>query len=88
MGVTRGRGRLGEGELLFVRPTDLAPRLAPTDVATVRAAFEMGYYESPRRCRMEDIARLLGITKSAVYHRMSKVERTAVEALLRDGMQP
>ena len=56
--------------------------MTPRDLETARVAVAMGYYQSPRRCTMEDIARTLGITKSAVYHRMSKVEREALLALL------
>lgn len=54
------------------------PDLTPEDLETIRLAASMGYYESPRRCRMEDIADRLGISKSAVYHRMNKAEREAI----------
>lgn len=58
------------------------PRLTPEDLETLRLAASMGYYESPRECRMEDIADELGISKSAVYHRMNKVEREAISWFL------
>lgn len=48
---------------------------------TLGTAIRMGYYRSPRNCTMQDIADVLGITKSAVYHRMNKVERVAVGRL-------
>lgn len=54
------------------------PDLTREDLETIRLAAEMGYYESPRRCRMEDIAKRLDISKSAVYHRMNKAEREAI----------
>jgi predicted DNA binding protein len=58
------------------------PVLTPREMRTAKLAYAMGYYESPRKCTMQDIAQELGITKSAVYHRMSKVEREALGALL------
>lgn len=61
--------------------------LTPREVETVRLALQLGYYESPRRCRMEDIAIRLGISKSAVYHRMSGIERKAMEQLV-DAIGP
>ena len=57
-------------------------RLKPTELEAARAAFALGYYENPRRCTMEDIARALGITKSAVYHRIHGLEQKAVRRLV------
>lgn len=61
----------------------------PMEIETGRVALAMGYYERPRRCTMEDIAATLGITKSAVFHRMHGLERKAVERLLKEaGVSP
>lgn len=67
----------GEGDESEDRPS-----LTQQDVETIRLAASMGYYESPRQCRMEDIAEQLGISKSAVYHRMNKAEREAISWFL------
>lgn len=73
----------GEGDESEDRPS-----LTQRDIETLHLAASMGYYESPRRCRMEDIANELGISKSAVYHRMNKVEREAITWFLeRLGVQ-
>ena len=72
-----------EGPGRTVAPGEgILDRLEERDLETVTLAVRMGYYESPRQCTMEDIAEALGITKSAVYHRMSKVERRVLEDLL------
>lgn len=60
------------------------PDLTRRDLETIRLAAEMGYYESPRRCRMEDTAERLDVSKSAVYHRMSKAEREAITWFLEE----
>lgn len=62
--------------------------LRPIERETLSVALALGYYESPRRCTMDDIGTLLGISKSAVYHRLSALERRALLALAeRDGQQ-
>lgn len=77
-------------ELLDVTASPITPDAqtsggsAGTLLETLKTAVRMGYYESPRGCTMEDIATTLGITKSAVYHRMNKVERVAVTRLYED----
>jgi hypothetical protein len=79
----------GDG-LLQVRPLHAegngsqpqAGFLDPLEAETLRKAIGLGYYEQPRRATMDDIARALGITKSAVCRRLNRLERAAVERLL------
>lgn len=59
--------------------------LRPIEIETARVAVAMGYYESPRRCTMEEIAAALGITKSAVFHRIYGIETKAVQRLVRQA---
>lgn len=56
-------------------------QLKATELEAARAALAMGYYDAPRRCTMEHIARALGITKSAVFHRIRGLEEKAVKRL-------
>lgn len=64
-------------------PEEGSLELKPIELETARVALSLGYYESPRRCTMDDIALALGITKSAVFHRMHGLEAKAVRRLLR-----
>lgn len=47
----------------------------------IRAAFEEGYYETPRRADLGDLAERLGVSRSAVSQRLTGAESTLVEAL-------
>lgn len=48
---------------------------------TIETAIRMGYYEVPRGCTMDDMADVLGLSKSAVCHRINELERVAVDRL-------
>lgn len=62
--------------------------LRPIEVETLRESFRLGYYDKPRRCTMEDIGRSLGITKSAVCHRLQLLEQKAMRRILSDPGLP
>ena len=47
----------------------------------VELAIESGYYETPRRADLEDLADRLGVSKSAVSQRLNAVETTLVSGL-------
>lgn len=52
----------------------------------VRTAVESGYYETPRRTDLGDLADELGVSRSAVSQRLTAVESKLVEELFRaDG---
>lgn len=59
-----------------------ARRLDPGELETLRTAIRLGHYEKPRRCKLDDIARALGITRSAVWHRLHAIEQKAIRDLL------
>lgn len=54
------------------------------DVETLDVAFRAGYYSKPRGCTMDDLGVRLGVSKSAVYHRLNRAVRSAVAAYLAD----
>lgn len=66
---------------VFGIPQSLTASLPRGESDTLETAIRLGYYETPRRCTMDDIGRELGITKSAVYHRLSAIENNALHAL-------
>ncbi len=74
------------GAAVTVRPFDLprvglAEDLKPIERQTLDVALALGYYETPRRCTLDEIGRELGITKSAVHHRLSGVENRALRSI-------
>lgn len=48
----------------------------------VRTAVREGYYETPRRCDLEELAEHLGVSKSAVSQRLNAVETKLVSELV------
>lgn len=51
----------------------------------IQVAIEEGYYESPRRADLGDLAERLGVSRSAVSQRLSAAEKTLVHALYERG---
>ncbi|WP_254767902.1 helix-turn-helix domain-containing protein [Salinilacihabitans rarus] len=49
----------------------------------IRAAYDAGYFERPRRADLDDLAEELGVSPSAVSQRISAVESRLVLELLR-----
>lgn len=56
---------------------------APSDTSfeVARVAFEMGYYASPRRCTVRDIANKVGLSHTAVNVHILRVHNALVERL-------
>lgn len=76
----RSVGRFGF-EVLYVGPPRPAPesaRLSEAERETLRAARELGYFGVPRRAGLRDIARRLGVSASAVSHRLRRAEEKLV----------
>lgn len=70
-------------KVIEIQPESVS--LRPIEEETLEVALALGYYDKPRNATMEDIAQVLGISKSAVYHRLSDLEGKAVERLWRGG---
>ncbi|HVL86637.1 MAG TPA: helix-turn-helix domain-containing protein [Candidatus Thermoplasmatota archaeon] len=60
----------------------LVPMLDPDQEELVRLALSMGYYESPRRCNLEDIARRVGLSVSPVHKKLKDIEHTLINGYL------
>ncbi|MGQ0534763.1 MAG: helix-turn-helix domain-containing protein [Methanobacteriota archaeon] len=67
-------------------PVELAYRLRRVlslqQEELVRLAVLMGYYETPKRCNLEDIARRLGLSVSPVHKKLKEVEHLLIHAYL------
>lgn len=44
----------------------------------LQLVLDMGYYEQPRRCRIQDVADRLGLHKGSVHERLVRLENRAV----------
>ena len=64
------------------RPSD-DPSLTGPQCATVRAAFEEGYYEVPRETTLEGLADELGVSHQALSERLRRGHRSLVRQALR-----
>lgn len=78
---------LGDGlEVVAVRSLDDPagdPKL-DVDLETARVALNMGYYDRPRGCTMEELGEVLGVTKTTVCYRLNRTEEAAVRRMLAD----
>lgn len=50
----------------------------------VRTAIERGYYDSPRRCTLTELAEILGIAKSTCSETLQRVEGTIIKQFVSD----
>jgi predicted DNA binding protein len=57
----------------------IAPLLTPKQIDAVRLAYTQGYYEIPRKCEVQDIAKKLGIKRVAMQERLRRAERTIMK---------
>lgn len=65
--------------LAAVRYIDLLRRvLTPEQERLLQLATTMGYYESPKRATLEDIARKVGLSVSPVHKRLKTIEEVLV----------
>lgn len=52
---------------------------------TVLAAIERGYYDTPRRCSLTELAAELGVAKSTVSETLHRAEETVVKSFFPDS---
>lgn len=52
--------------------------LAPMEEALLTLAVRMGYYEQPKRNRIQDIARVADLPTSTAHYRLKRAEKTAL----------
>lgn len=59
-----------------------APLIDPEQEELLRLAIVMGYYDTPRRCNLEDIAARVGLSVSPVHKKLKEVEHVLIHAHL------
>lgn len=57
--------------------------LTPRQEQVLITAYMMGYYETPKKAKLEDVAMALGLSTSTVAELLSKAESKIVEAFVR-----
>ncbi len=60
--------------------------LTPKQEQALMLAFALGYYDTPKGARLEDIAREMGLSVSTIAELISKAEAKVVEAFVRHEM--
>lgn len=58
--------------------------LTPSQVLALETAYELGYFDVPRKTTAVDVADDLGISKSAFLQRLQRAERAIMEQILND----
>jgi O-6-methylguanine DNA methyltransferase len=56
--------------------------LTQRQAAAIATAFEMGYYESPKRATTGDVAKRLGVARSTFEGHLSRAEKALIGAML------
>lgn len=67
----------------YIRDDDHSTRLTRTQCELLRAALEEGYYDTPRRCSLTDLADEVGLAKSTVSETLHRAEGVVVRSFLR-----
>lgn len=69
-------------EIAYIRSTGSSPSsegLTERQAAALAAAVDMGYFDSPRRASVEDVAGRLGISASTAVEHLRKAEKKVLE---------
>lgn len=79
-------------KLLHIGSYDPGRGLAPQDGAltprqeeVVRMAIALGYYDEPRGCRLDDLAKAFGVSKAAVHKRLLTAESKIIKGYHRQA---
>ncbi len=70
-------------DIAYIRNSDTAGSsegLTDRQTAALAAAVEMGYFDSPRRASIEDVAARLGISPSTAVEHLRKAEKKVLES--------
>lgn len=54
---------------------DYEEKLTPKQAEIVKMGLAMGFYDNPRRCKLEDLAGVFGISKAAAHNRLKAAEK-------------
>jgi len=59
---------------------DFEERLTAKQVEIVKMGLALGFYDNPRRCNLETLAGVFGISKAAAHNRLKSAERKILTA--------
>ncbi len=54
---------------------DYEEKLTPKQTEIVKMGLALGFYDNPRRCNLETLAKVFGISKAAAHNRLKSAER-------------
>lgn len=57
-----------------------ADQLSPRQEEILRMAIEFGYYDEPRKCTLDTLARQFGVSKAAVHKRLITAESKIIKS--------
>lgn len=67
----------------YIRDDDHSTQLTRTQCELLRTALAEGYYDTPRRCSLTDLANEIGLAKSTVSETLHRAEGVVVRSFLR-----
>lgn len=62
-------------------PVTVNIQLTDKQKEAIKTALDMGYYEWPRNIKVEDMASVLGISRSSFLHRLRKAEKVIMDGI-------
>ena len=74
-----------EIEVRSTRRLDRRSPLTPRQEEVIRMAFDMGYYEYPKRATIRDLARAFDVSPSTVAETLQRAEMKVIRAYLREN---
>jgi hypothetical protein len=72
-----------EGELMAAPK---AERMTGRQEEVLRIAHALGYYNTPRKCTLEDVAATLGISANAVHKNLTAAEQRIIQGHVAGGL--
>ncbi len=87
------RGGWDQHEILAVRPfgsNGHAPwpapdRLTPRQEEVLKISYALGYYQTPRKCTLENVADTLGVSANAIHKNLAAAELNVITTYLSSG---
>lgn len=61
--------------------------ITPRQQEVLNMAYEMGYWDEPRRCNLEDIANRFSVSKAAIHKSLSAGERKVMATFFEDVLR-
>lgn len=66
----------------FINAAHLKSLLSGKQLRTLKKAYEKGYYQIPKKCRMKDLADTLGLSQATIYEQLTEAENRIIGTII------